>query len=84
MSYFHVLISGVELLSPVCDGGFGTFSFEARHVLVKVRQTAGHRLRDVTQIAPAHRVPLQIVRQRTLTTAEEDDFKDFITHFWSF
>lgn len=94
-----VLITVVKLISPVRNGRFRTFSFKARHVLMKVRQTAGHRLRDVTQIAPAHHVPLQIVRQRTLTTTEKEErlhfrfnFKNLIesqnfitfwTHFWS-
>ncbi len=61
-----VMGEGGMLNWPVSDGWFRTFSFTARHVLVKIRQTAGHRLCDVTQIRPAQHVPLQIVRQRTL------------------
>lgn len=51
---------------PVSDGRFGSLSFVARNVLMQVGQPAGHGLRDVTQLSPADRVPLQIVCQGAL------------------
>ena len=66
--FHHAPLDGQQEPSPMRYGGLGSFALVAGDVLVQVGQTAGHRLRYVTQLAPGYRVALQVVRQRALHT----------------